>query len=121
MAGESSSGSGHTRDEGQGMEVLRAGLLTQETALKALAENVDRRFQVLDGRFDEIADKLDALAIGANRGRNEDRRNQEKMLLKASLSTGLYLRVIVDNLSIVITQKKRRTSCMQIIGLQGWR
>ena len=35
---------------------------------------MDGRFQALEGRFDEIADRLDALAIGANRGRNEDRR-----------------------------------------------
>ena len=44
MAGDSSSGSGHARDEAQGMEVLKAGLLTQETALRALAKNVDHRF-----------------------------------------------------------------------------
>ena len=44
MANESSSGSSHTRDEVQGMEVLKAGLLTQETALRALAKNVDCKF-----------------------------------------------------------------------------
>ena len=43
-------------------------------ALRALAENVDRRFQALEGCFYEIADMLDALAIGANRNRNDDRR-----------------------------------------------
>ena len=73
MAGDSSSGSMHAHDEAQGMEVLRAGLLTQETALRALAENVDRRFQALEWRFDKIADRLDALAIGVNRARNKDR------------------------------------------------
>ena len=56
------------------MEVLRAGLLTQETVLTALVENVDCKFQALGGCFDEIADRLEALAIGANRGRNEDKR-----------------------------------------------
>ena len=74
MARDSSSGSGHAHEEAQGMEFLRAKLLTQETALRALAENVARRFQALEGCFDEIADRLDALAIGANRDRNEDRR-----------------------------------------------
>ena len=43
-------------------------------ALRALAKNVDRRFEALEGRFDEIADRLDALAIGVNRGRNENMR-----------------------------------------------
>ena len=64
----------HTRDEAQGMEVLRAGLLTQEMALRALAKNVDCRFQAFERRFDEIADRLDDLEIGANKGRNEDKR-----------------------------------------------
>ena len=44
--------------------------------------------------------------------------DQEKMLLKASLSTGLYMRVTVDNLSTVMIQKMRRTSCMPISNLQ---
>ena len=44
--------------------------------------------------------------------------HQEKMLLKVSLSTGLYLHVNVDNLPIVMIQKRRRTSYMSIIGLQ---
>ena len=56
------------------MEVLRAGLLTQETTLKALAENLDCRFQALKGRLDEIANRLDALVIVTNKGRNEDKR-----------------------------------------------
>ena len=73
MAGDNSLGSGHARDDVQGMEVLRAWLLTQETVLRALVENVDHRFQALEGRFDKIGDRLDALAISANRGRNEDR------------------------------------------------
>ena len=72
MAGDNSSGSSHARDDVQGMEFLRAGLLTQEKALRALAENVDRRLQALEGRFDEIVDRLDALAFGANRDKNED-------------------------------------------------
>ena len=74
MVGDSSSGSGHGHDEAQGMEVLRVELLTRETVLKALTENVDHKFQALEGHFDKIADRLDALAIGASRGRNEDRR-----------------------------------------------
>ena len=47
------------------------------------------------------------------------RGDQEKMLLKASLSTGLYLRITVDNLFTVMNQKWRKTSCMPISGLQG--
>ena len=74
MAGDNSSGSGHACDDAQGMEVLRTSLLTQETILKALADGVDRRFQAFEGHFDEIVDRLDALALGANRVRNEDRR-----------------------------------------------
>ena len=64
MAGDNSSGSGHACDDAQGMEVLQASLLTQETTLRALFE----------GHFDEIVDRLDALALGANRGRNDDKR-----------------------------------------------
>ena len=41
--------------------------------MRALAENVDRIFPELEGRFDEISNILDALAIGANKGKNEDR------------------------------------------------
>ena len=74
MARDNSSGSSHTHDEAQGMEVLKVGLLTQETTLRALAENVDRRFEALEWHFDKITDRLDALAIGANRGRNEDKK-----------------------------------------------
>ena len=74
MAGDDHLGSGHIRDNAQGMKVLRASLLTQETALGALADSVDHRFQAFEGRFDEITDRLNALAIGANRGRNDGRR-----------------------------------------------
>ena len=74
MAGDNSVGGGHAHDEARGMEVLRASLLTQETALTALADSVDRRFQTYERRFDEIADRLDALTIGANRNRIDDRR-----------------------------------------------
>ena len=35
---------------------------------------MDRKFQALEGCFDEIMDRLDALPISANRGRNEDMR-----------------------------------------------
>ena len=41
--------------------------------MRALANNVDRRIQAFDGHFDEIVDRLDALAIGANRDRNDIR------------------------------------------------
>ena len=74
MVGDNSAGNGHIHDEVQGMEVLRASLLTQETILRALADSIDCKFQTFEGRFDEIADRLDALAIGANRNRNDDRR-----------------------------------------------
>ena len=68
-----SSGSSHAYDDVQGIEVLRVSLLTQETALRALAESVDRRFQAFEGCFNKIADRLDALAISANRNRNYER------------------------------------------------
>ena len=74
MAGDNSSGNGHARDDAQGMEVLRASLLTQKTTLRALADSVDRRFQAFKGHFDEIVDQLDALALGANKSRNDNRR-----------------------------------------------
>ena len=74
MVGDNSSGSGHACDDAQGMKVLRASLLIHEMTLRALADNVDRRFQAFEGRFDEITDRLDALALDANKGRNEDRR-----------------------------------------------
>ena len=73
MAGDNSVGSDHIHDEVQGMEVLRASLLTQETVLRALADNVDRRFHTFKERFDEIVDQLDAFEIGVNRDRNDDR------------------------------------------------
>ena len=74
MAVDDNSKNGHIHDDAQGMEVLRASLLTQETTLMALANRVDRRFQAFEGHFDEIADRLDALVIGANRGRNDDQK-----------------------------------------------
>ena len=64
----------YAHDEDQGVEVLRVGLLTQKTALRALADNMDRRFRAYDGLLDEIADRLDALVIGTNRNRNNDKR-----------------------------------------------
>ena len=74
MAGDNSAWSSYAPDEDQGVKVLRAGLQTQETTLRALADNIDFRFQTFEGRFEEIVDRLDALAIGANSGRNDDRR-----------------------------------------------
>ena len=68
MAGDDNSRSGHARDDVQGVEVLSSSLLTQETTLRALADSVDHRFHGFEGRFDEIADRLNALALGANRG-----------------------------------------------------
>ena len=74
MAGDNSVISGRTHDEYQGVEVLRADLLTQETTLRALADNMDCKFWAYEGRLNEIANWLDALAIGANRDMNTDRR-----------------------------------------------
>ena len=74
MVGDSSLGGSHAHDKAQGMEVLRIGLINQETTLRALVDNVDRRFLALEGRFYEITDRLDALVIGANRGWNKDKR-----------------------------------------------
>ena len=42
--------------------------------MRALADSVDRTFQAFDRRFDEIVVWLDALAIGVNRDKNDDRR-----------------------------------------------
>ena len=74
MADDNCVGGGHAHDKARGMEVLRVSLLTQEMALTALADSVDRRFQTYEQRFDEIADQLDALTIGANRNRIDDKR-----------------------------------------------
>ena len=74
MAGDNSVGNSHAHNQVQGVEVLRASLLTQETTLRSLEDNIDRRFQAFEGRFDEIVDRLDALALGANRNRNDNRR-----------------------------------------------
>ena len=46
-------------------------------------------------------------------------RDQEKILLKVSLSIGLYLHITVDSLSTIMFQKRRMTSCMSIHDLQG--
>ena len=74
MAGDNSEESGHAHDEDQGVVVLRADLLTQKMALKALADNIDHKFQVFQGRLDEITDRLDAPMISATRNRNNYRR-----------------------------------------------
>ena len=68
MAGDNYARSSHTHEEDQGVEVLRTGLLTQEMALRALADNIDRSFWAYEGCLDEITDRLDALTIGANKG-----------------------------------------------------
>ena len=73
MVGDNSAGHGHSHIEDQGVKVLKAGLLTQETTLRALVDNINRRFQSFEGWFDKIADRLDALAVGSNRNRNDDR------------------------------------------------
>ena len=54
MACDNNLDSYHARDDFQGMEVLRASLLTQDTKLRALAENLDHRFKAFEWRFDEI-------------------------------------------------------------------
>ena len=103
MASDDNSGSNHACDDAQGMKVLRASLLTQKTALiRALADSVDCRFQTFEGRFGEIVDRLDALVIGANRDRNDDRRRLKDDVAQANLSIGLYLHITVDNPSIVM-------------------
>ena len=56
MAGDNNARSGHAHDKDQCVEVLRADLLTQEVALRALADNVDHRFQAFEGHVDEIED-----------------------------------------------------------------
>ena len=44
--------------------------------------------------------------------------DQEIILLKANLSTGLNLQIIVDNPSTVMIQRTRKTSCLAIINPQ---
>ena len=73
MASDNSARSGHAHGEAQGMKVLRAGLLTQETTLRGLADSVERKFQAFERHFDEIADRPDVLALDANRDRVDDR------------------------------------------------
>ena len=63
-------------DSVQDMKALRTGLQIQQAALRALVESVDRKFQVFKGRFDEIVDGLDALALGANRLRGDVTQDQ---------------------------------------------
>ena len=48
MVGDNSVKRGHAHGEDQGMEVLRVGLLTQDTVLRALVGNIDRRFQAFE-------------------------------------------------------------------------
>ena len=67
MAGDNSVRSDPIHDEVQGIKVLRSCLLTQETTLRASTDSVDRSYHTLEGHFDEIANWLDALALGANR------------------------------------------------------
>ena len=74
MVGDNSAGSNHAHYEAKSIEVLRAGLLTQEMALRGLANNVERRLQAFERRFDEIADQLNALVLDVNRDRVDDRR-----------------------------------------------
>ena len=44
--------------------------------------------------------------------------DQEMILLKANLSTGLYLHITMDNPSTVMIQRKRKTSYLVIISPQ---
>ena len=66
MVDDSSVGGGHAHDEARNMKVLRASLLTQETILRGLTDNMDRRFQAFERRLDKIAlkDVLTRLQIG---------------------------------------------------------
>ena len=56
------------------MKALWTGLWIQEVALRALVESVDRKFQTFEWHFNKIVDQLDALALGANRRGNKNRR-----------------------------------------------
>ena len=40
------------------------------------------------------------------------------ILFKANMSTSLYLHITVDELSTMMIQRRSKTSCMPIIGLQ---
>ena len=44
--------------------------------------------------------------------------DQEMILLKANLSTGLYLHITVDNPPTMMIQRKRKASCLVIISPQ---
>ena len=46
------------------------------------------------------------------------RGGQGMMLLKANLLIGLFLHITIDNLSTVMSQKRRRSLYLPIIGLQ---
>ena len=118
MAGDNSTRSGHIHDEVQGIKVLKAHLLTQETTLRALTVSVNHKFQAFKGCFDEIANRLDALAIGANRNRNDDRRRPRDDFAQGQPINRPVLHITIDNLSTMMIQMKRKTSCLTIINPQ---
>ena len=62
---------------------------------------------------------MDALAIGANRGQNEDRIRQRDEVAQDQPVNRLYLYITIESLSTAMNQKKIRTSYMLIISLQG--
>ena len=76
--------------------------MTQEMALMALSDSVDHRFWTFEGRFDKIANKLDALAIGANRGRNDGRRRVRDDVSQGQPINRSVLVNHIDNPSIVM-------------------
>ncbi|CAK7324677.1 unnamed protein product [Dovyalis caffra] len=47
-------------------------------ALMTLEQQIDCKFQCLEGHFKEIVDRLDALGIDANRNRNDDKQYTEE-------------------------------------------
>ena len=118
MVGDNSAGSGHAHGEALVMEVLRAGLLTQETTLRGLADSVECRFQAFERRSDEIANQLDALALYSNRDRIDDRRRPRADNLQGQPINRPVLRITSDNLSTVMSWKRRKTSFLAIISPQ---
>ena len=112
MAGDNNVGGSHAHDETRGMEVLRVSLLTQETVLTILPNSVGHKFQTYEPRFDEIVSELDALSIGANRNRIDDRRLGQGQPINMPVPAHRHRQTP----SIVIIQR-RKTSCLAIISL----
>ena len=85
--------------------------------MRALAEIVDHKFQVFEGRFDEIANRLDALTLVPTGVGMKTDGSYGIMLLKTNLLTGLFLHTTVGNQFIVMNWKKKMSLCSPTIGL----